>query len=132
MRIISRIFTSKEIKITIEAINEAEKVLDNSSFNLIRDQIDKAVQHHQKKIIKLIKKGTTPTELAYIYVSNISGNYLESGHFHLYRGLLVGSGKELLKLFDDSTDKLVEIGAIEETFAKQQKQGIRDSISQMG
>ena len=122
------------MKMIIKAINEAEKNLNNDSFYIVREKIEKAIYKEPKKVSELIKNGTTPIEWIYSVVSNISGNYVESGQFHLYRGILnpMGPGEKLLKLFDDSTDKLVEIGAIEESYAKQQKRGVRDNIKTVG
>lgn len=134
MSIFSRLFPSNEMKMVIEAIKEAEKNLNNETFYIVKEKIEKAIHKEPKKVSELIKNGTSPIEWVYSIVSNISGDYVESGQYHLYRGILnpMGPGEKLLKLFDDSTDKLVEIGAIEESYAKEQKRGVRDNIKTVG
>lgn len=59
---------------------------------------------------------------------------MESGYYHIYRGVLnpLGIGKDLLSLFDMAVDRLLEEGAISEKEAKTQKSGIRKNIKGVG
>ena len=57
---------------------------------------------------------------------------VESGNFHIYRNALNETGQQLLKLFDDSTNKLCELGEIEKDYAKRQKENIRENIKGLG
>ena len=45
-------------------------------------------------------------------ISNYSGDFLESGQYHIYRGVLAPEGKELMQLYDYSMNKLIELNAI--------------------
>lgn len=72
-------FPSKEMKIIIKAINEAEKNLNNYSFYIVRERIEKAIYKQHKKVSEFIKNGTSPIVWVYSIVSNISGDYVENG-----------------------------------------------------
>lgn len=57
---------------------------------------------------------------------------VESGEYHIYRNALNDTGQKLLKLFDDSTDKLCEQGDIKKDYADSQKKNIREYIKGIG
>lgn len=127
-------FPSKAIKMYLSELNEAEKELENSSFHLVGEPIKNALYREKREVSKSIQDGIPVKELVYNSISNLAGDLVESGSFHLHRGLLnpIGPGPDLLKLYDDAMDKLVEFGAIEESFAKEQKSGIRTNIKSVG
>ena len=67
-------------------------------------------------------------------IGNISGDLLESGKYHIYRGVLNEAGNELLKIFDMSYDTLIKMHAkdIDLVYAKEQKETIRNNIKHLG
>jgi len=132
MSIFNRLFPSKEMKMVIRAMKEAENVLNNYSFYIIKNVILKNIYNNPKKVSENLKKSSSTIEWVYSIISNISGDYVESGHYHMYRGMLNSQGQDLLKLFDDSTDELLKMGAIDETFAKEQKNMVRLNIRHVG
>ena len=72
--------------------------------------------------------------ILYIDIANVSGDYVSSGEYHLYRGILnpMGIGSDLLKIFDGALDELINCGYMDERQAKEQKDGIREQIKQVG
>lgn len=123
--------TSKEV--LISALDIAEKELNNDSFNLIRVYFEKAIKKEADKLLNWIQdSNSTPLSWIYSKTSNVSGDMVESGKYHMYRNALNETGQKLLKLFDDSTDKLCELGDIEKDYAKSQKENIREYIKGIG
>ncbi len=120
-------------KTLFSALKTAEKELENESFDLIKVHFEKAIRKKAKTIMDTIQKNNS-TPLAWIYgiTSNISGNMVESGNYHIYRGVLNEEGQRLLKLFDDSTNKLLDMGMIEKNYATNQKNTIRENIKGVG
>ena len=42
-------------------------------------------------------------------INNYSGDFVESGNYHVYRGLLTSTGESLHKIYNDSCDMLEQI-----------------------
>lgn len=59
---------------------------------------------------------------------------LESGQYHIYRGVLnpMGPGKDLPMMFDATYDELVQMKAIASDYAEQQKAALRENIKGVG
>ncbi len=122
---------SKEV--LLSALKEAEGILNNDSFSLIKIHFEKAIQKDSDKIFNWIKEyNSSPLSWIYSKTSNISGDMVESGEYHIYQNALNDTGQKLLKLFDDSTDKLCEQGDIKKDYADSQKKNIREYIKGIG
>lgn len=123
--------TSKEILLL--ELDKAEKELHNDSFALIKVHFEKAINKEADKLLNwILDNSSTPLAWIYSKTSNVSGDMVESGKYNIYRNTLNGTGQDLLKLFDDSTDKLCELGEIEKDYAKRQKENIREYIKGIG
>ena len=59
---------------------------------------------------------------------------LESGQYHIYRGVLnpMGPGEDLLKMFDATYDELVHMKAIDPGYANKQKAALRKNMKDVG
>jgi hypothetical protein len=127
-------------KIKGQEIKEALEILDSATnkfgptFNIVKEQIKKDINSDTKQFLDVVQGGRTVRKYIYSQISNISGDLVESGHYHIYRGVLnpMGPGKELLKIFDIATDELVKLGDHDEKYAKEQKETIRENIKSMG
>jgi hypothetical protein len=113
--IFRKLFGNNEIKAAYGVLDEACHMLNNKDFDLVRKYIDNDLKNHSEYIIKLIKDGTSPRQWAYSSIANIAGDLLETGQYHIYRGVLnpLKSGNNLLKLYDDALDELVKMGSID-------------------
>ena len=58
------------------------------NFKIIEDLIEKVIYEEEKHFLGLIKKGKTPRYLVYVAIANLTGDLLESGRYHIYRGVL--------------------------------------------
>ena len=67
-------------------------------------------------------------------IANTSGDMVESGQYHIYRGVLnpMGPGEDLLNIFDSAMDELVKLGDIDEKNAQVQKEALRKNIQGVG
>lgn len=134
MNLINKIFKSKEAKAVLGVLDELGYKFDNNAYQMVRSVIEKSMEKYPESYIKLLKSGKSPREVVLTFVSNISGDFVESGRFHIYRGVLndLSEGPDLLKLFDYSTDELQQIGAFTEDYANKQKLELRECIKQVG
>jgi len=130
---------SKEMKAIIEILDEAGQKFKNNTFEkILKPKIEKIILSNPKKLKQTIEKTMLPKEWVYGAIANISGDLLESGEYHIYRGVLAsdfdgsGPGKDLLKIFDEATDELVKIGNIKKEWAEEQKKQLRENIKTVG
>lgn len=140
MNIIKRILAPKEVKVALSILDELSLELQTETsnrteaFETIRRHIEHALLGDYKKVVFAVKEGTSPRQLVYFMIANIAGDYLESGAYHMYRGVLnpLGRGHDFLGLFDMAIEKLLKEGTISQEEAKEQKTRIRDNIKQVG
>lgn len=105
------------------------------SFENVRKTVEEIIMKNKEKIREIMTRDNiSPRRTVYSWINNVSGDMLESGQYHIYRGVLnpMGQGNELLKIFDISTDKLVEVGDMSKDKAEQHKKNIRNCISSIG
>jgi hypothetical protein len=134
MKILRRIFAPKEVRIVLGVLDEVGFGFDCEAFRILRNRIQDAFLQDYSKVVSAVEEGISPRQQVYFAIANLAGDYLESGEYHLYRGILnpLGPGEDLLRLFDVSLDKLVQSGAIDDGDAKAQKTGIRECIESVG
>lgn len=129
-----KLFKPKEIKVALDILDEAGQVLDGAGFQLVRNHIEKAILAQPDKFMNIIQKGTSPRKWIYTAIANTAGDLVESGNYHIYRGVLnpLGPGNELLKIFDGATDELTKIGVLDAKKAKAEKEVMRKNIGSVG
>ena len=134
MNFLTKLFPPKEIKAAIGILNEVDQALQNHSFNLVRGHIENIIFKHPNDFVDSVNKGKTPREWIYSSIANISGDLLESGQYHLYRGVInpVGPGSGLRKIFDYSIDELVKIEIITQEKADEEKNALGKNILEAG
>ena len=134
MRILRRIFAPKEVRIVLGVLDEVGFEFDCEAFRMLRNRIDDAFLRDYSKAVSAVEEGISPRQQVYFAIADLAGDYLESGQYHLYTGVLnlLGPGEDLLRLVDVSVDKLVQNGAIDDGDAKAQKAAIREGIENVG
>jgi hypothetical protein len=134
MNFFSRCFLGKEIKGILGALDALDvEFTQYSYFDNVKRLAEKMILKNKEDIKRImLRDNVSPIRAAYSWINNVSGNLLESGRYHIYRGTLDMMGKELLDIFDISTDKLVEVGDMNKDRAEQHKKDIRRNISSVG
>jgi hypothetical protein len=103
-----KLFGNKELKEALNIIDDAEKKFNNKAFVFVREHLEKMYSANPKWLKKIMKKNnTTIKEMTYNGMANFAGDLLESGKLHLYRGVLLPEGEDLLKLYEDIIDELI-------------------------
>jgi len=130
----------KEYGHILGLLSEIEHKYDSTAFKLVQGEVKKNIRSMAKDISKAVKdpiassRGDPCVHILYVEIANVSGDFVASGEYHLYRGWLKpgGIGGELLKIFDDAIDELTKSGYMDENEASEQKDGIREQIKQVG
>ncbi len=135
--------TGKESELAeaFEALDEAKNLFvhdglfEADAFDLVSKPIRTALTKNPQGLSRILQDGQgTARDWVFAQISNIAGDHLESGHFHIYRGVLstVGPGPALLKIFDRCNDILVESGHIDQEYCSEQKRMLRKNMKEMG
>ena len=125
-----------EIREIHEELQNASSRYNNSGFKIVCKIIETTLNDKPKKIIEMIRSSNERTSLEWLYstIGNISGDLIESGEYHVYRGALDITGNELLSIFDDSYDQLLNMKTkdIDIEYATKQKSTLRKNIKKIG
>ena len=145
MKIFNKRMAPKEVRDALGVLDEASRTFDNcfrsslgapvpEAFQLVRKQIEEALLAHPDAFVRIVQEGVSPRERVYSLISDIAGNLLKSGQYHMCRGVLspLGPGEGLLGLFDMAVDELVRIGAMDSGKAETEKAAIRKNIEEVG
>ncbi|MDD5007537.1 MAG: hypothetical protein PHU49_01245 [Syntrophorhabdaceae bacterium] len=126
----------QEVKEALSALDEAGHRFQTEAFKMVRHMIEKSVSSNPEALISMIREsgGRTPREWVYSQIGNIAGDLLESGQYHIYRGVLnpMGPGNDLLKMFDATYDELLLLKAVDADYAKEQKAALRRGLQGVG
>jgi len=128
----------QEVNDVLRVLMEAENKFQSEAFKTVAQVIKTSVIAHPGELVRLFQEHPEIDEPAWVYsqVGNIAGDMLESGKYHIYRGVLnpISLGPDLLKIFDASYDELLKIKAkdIDTEYANKQKATLRQNIQRMG
>lgn len=135
MKILKKLFASKEVKAALGVLDELDYECNSYAFRLVRKQVELAILEQPEKFVSTIKRqGRTPRQKVYSYLEKIAGDYLESGSrdYYVYRGLLNPNGEQLLRVYNHIIDRMKQIDFISEEEARKQKGDIQERIKEAG
>ena len=132
MKAFRKRFAPNEVKDALEILNEIGNQFDCEAFQIVGGILEDNFLADNNEVVALVKRGVSPRMQVYNAITNLAGDMVESGQYHIYRGALNTMGQDLLRLFDLATNNLVQLGTIDIKFAKKQKTNLRKSIKSMG
>jgi hypothetical protein len=130
-----KILARKEVQAALGILEEADPHrLDGGAFRIIREEIEGLILSHRAEFVAFVQKGNSIRAWVYTNIANTAGDFLESGQYHVYRGVLnsIGPGEDLLRLFDAAVDELVHMGCLDGESAEMQKDALRENIKSVG
>lgn len=134
MKFLKKLLAPKEVRVAFGVLDEIGFEFNNEGFHILRNIIEDLYLKFSKDIATDARNGLTPRRQIYTSIGNIAGDLLESGRYHMYRGVLnpLGPGGDFLRLYNFALDNLVQSGAIDEEFAKEQRTGLQENIKNVG
>lgn len=131
---IKKSFSKKEVKEALGILEEASQKFGSGGFDLVKEHVEKSILSDTEQFMDVVRKGRSVRKYVYSMIANVSGDMVESGHYHIYRGILnpMGPGEDLLKIFDSAMDELVELGDTDKKNAEEQKEAVRKNMENMG
>ncbi len=123
-----------EIKLILDALNGIKNEFSNYFyFETISEYTVKRILANKLQIVTIMKReNISPRRIAYSWLNNVAGDLLESGDYHVHRGVLTPIGEEYLRIFDKTTDYLIAEKAFDSKYAQQHKQNIRERVKLVG
>lgn len=126
-------FRPKPLKLIHSALDTLDHEWALSSFSLVRGQVDRLIETHKATFITSIQSGQcTPRQIAVAQIANCSGDLLESGTLHIYRGILSPTGEGVMAVFRRSLAEMVTMGHATEADAAEQVSCVLSSIRMVG
>ncbi|MDR3568256.1 MAG: hypothetical protein P4L43_09540 [Syntrophobacteraceae bacterium] len=131
---------SDAVQLALNAIDEARSrfvrigIYDEEAFDLAVAPILKLLKSDPGRFLKALANHPDPSPRDWVYamLSNVAADLLESGGYHIYRGLLSAVGMALLTIFEGCDDELIKSGHIDAEYAAEQKRILRKNIKEMG
>lgn len=135
MRIFKKMRAAPEVRNVLKVLDAAEVKHGSPGFALVREVIERSALDNPEPLVHAVRAGLSPHQAVYTQLANVAGDHLESGRFHVHRGVLdptSATAKSLLQLHDSALDDLVSEGFISSTQAEKQKRDLRTALSQVG
>jgi hypothetical protein len=144
---LKKFFPPKEVKTALDILDKADREFCNRNYRVQRGHIERSrvfqlIRGHIEKILfacsdefsEKIRQGASSCHWVYRTIANVAGELVESGNYHIYRGVLnpMEPGEELVEIFDMAEDKLVEMRVLNTEQAKKEKSVLRENIKSVG
>jgi len=125
---------SSEAEEALGLLVELAEFYEPAAIDLVVERIRKLILSEPDEFAKIIRRGTPVRQWVFSAVANAAADLVESGQYHIYRGVLdpLGPGESLLEIFDEATDELCSLGAVDSEFAVRQKKGVRENLKEVG
>lgn len=121
-----------EVKETLDIIDDISKFYHGNSFLKIQEYMKKCILNETEAFVKNIQSGTKPKQWVYVTLLNTSGDLLETGSYHIYRGILSPEGNELLKIYESAIDMYCTLGYLDLNSAEEQKETLKNNLKKIG
>lgn len=126
--------------LTLENMPNSSFIDESVFYSLIRSAIEKNVGKNQEEFCKAYDNDPKAEKQCILFlINNISGNYLESGSFHLNRGILDDRGESLMRIFCLSSSEIVNLhvkdsngNLIDDAWARRNLDALKVNIATVG
>ncbi|MBU1260796.1 MAG: hypothetical protein KJ757_07670 [Planctomycetes bacterium] len=124
MNFFQKLFLEKELKEVLAVLVQVEAELKKFDYPIIKKSVEQCIfvslKGRTKKVLEVNK--ATPEMMVYSIIANVAADYLGSGRYHVYRGVLDFSGQNLYSILNICLKKLESTGF---TFGGQSVAGFR-------
>lgn len=124
----------EKIEVARHAVPRDLAYLSNPLLDALRSAVNSRWKpEHIESYITQIRAGETAEAFIYNFIVHSVGDKLESGHFHVYRGVLGDEGRQYLALFEHAINTMIGFGTYTEQWADEQLRApVLKGIKEMG
>jgi hypothetical protein len=138
--LIQKIFKPDEVQLLLKTLDVEIAKIENLSnlelsmaLDLIKGELRQTIISNSATIEKKISQNDISSlALAYTSIKNLAGAYLQSGRYHVYRGVLSMQGQALKSLFAYSSNKLIDLRTLTGEQVAEQLRMLDDDIRGVG
>ncbi len=127
-----KLFPPFEVRLTKEAVDAFLNTYPSTCTELIRAGVNNFLRDTERVVYPIRIDHMKPDQLALILITNVLAEHLQSGQFHVYRGILGMVGQDMLKLWDIAAKDIRKLGYHTEEEMQKELTWIREQIKQMG
>jgi hypothetical protein len=134
MKLFNNIFKTDDVQSVLNTLKKVEHNFNSPAFHLISNLIKDAISEFPEKIPLMVRESKSVWQTVYIMIANVTGDEVESGKHHMYRGVLnpLGYGNDLLLIFYSALDELVKLGYLSAEDANVNKLAVLENIKNVG
>ncbi|MDP1587813.1 MAG: hypothetical protein Q8M07_08735 [Prosthecobacter sp.] len=123
----------KPLKLIYSALDALEREWALPSFTLVRSHVERLIEGNKVTLINSVQSGScTPKQIVVAEIANCSGDLLESGSLHIYRGVLSPSGESVMAVFRRALGEMVATGHATEADIAEQISCVLSNIRTVG
>ena len=124
----------ERIELAQQAVPEDLQALSAPLFAELTGVVrSKWKQEHIDNYVAEIRRGETHEAFLYNFLVHATANRLESGHFHIYRGVLSGEGVQYKRLFEHAIETMIARGGYTKEWADENlRRQVYQEIKEMG
>jgi hypothetical protein len=131
-QLIWKILPPFEVKVTSEEISAFLTKHANSSKSIIERGTSDLLKDVDKAIYSIRIEGVKPEHLALLLITNVTGEHLSMGNYHVYRGVLNIVGNNMLAVFSHAVQLMQERGYQSSEEADEDMQWVHRQIAGAG
>jgi hypothetical protein len=104
----------------------------SAAFNTIKPYVVRLIKDKEKTVCSIKEDKMTPHNLVLLLITNVTGELLSSGRYHIYRGILNMTGTGLLAIWHYAISELEKSGYYSSEQAKEDNEWINKQIKEVG
>ena len=128
----SKIETPHEVKQTRDEIIDFLNNNDNLATDIIKKEALKYANMKDRTVASIRDDGAKVDELAFILITNAIAKEIQTGDYHIYRGVLGMVGFDMKVIWDLTIDELYERGYYTKEKADEDLEWLAKEISIVG
>jgi hypothetical protein len=134
MGLLDVFFVPRATRQVLEELENVRSLFPNHEvgYMLVRRELEVQIRRNAKGVAKHLKTGPSPRDWLISMMATCAADMVETGRFHVYRGVLNPNGNELLAVTRLCGEEMVRLGAIDAEFLAKQMKTIGENVRDMG
>ena len=125
-------FNPDEVKATIIELQVIMERFSGPCWKIIQPDIVELIQDREKTIISIRENGMEPKHLAMLLTTNVIGMHVQSGQYHIYRGILGTIGEDMVRVWNLVQEAMKIQGYISESDVVEDNKWLEEQIAMVG
>ena len=133
MPFFKKLFLPKELKNVLTVLDSEEVLFDAPDFDLVKGHITRDLHEKVAGLLQFMEETKPDIRVLVLrFIALHSSGLVQSGNYHVYRGVLSNTGQNLLSIYNRANDELCKIGNITKEQSNDDKRAVREEIKNVG